>query len=214
MNPFPNFKELMADDTFQFTCQKCGVCCNNVNSTVMIESLDLFRLAKHLNMETSETAAEYAKVATLAWGAPILLLKTKTDDSCIFLKSNKCGIQSCKPRTCRLYPLTIGPDDSDDKNFIVLKSPERTFHYNGKEHIAGEWVKENMNDESYAYIITEYRFLRELGKIMRRIAREREDEVIEQMLLYRYLMFDTDGDFMKQYLRNMVLLKTKIEKLL
>ena len=107
----------------------------------------------------------------------------------------------------------MGPNDEDVTDFIILKSSERQFHYTGQEHIAGEWLADNMNGESHAYIITEYRALRELGKIMCRIPRDREDEVISKMLLFRYFMYEINQGFMLQYVRNMAQLKIELEKL-
>jgi len=214
MNTFPNFKQLMPDETFLFECQNCGDCCRNINGSVMIESLDLFKIARYMNLEITEAAEKYTKMVKISWGVPILVLETKSpDNSCVFLKSDKCGIQPVKPRTCRLYPLSVGPDNENEKNFIFLKLQEREFHYSGQGHVAKRWVADNMNSESCDYIITEYRLLRELGKILRCIPSPLERDVMEHMLLFRYFLFDTGKDFMKQYIRNMTQLKTELEKL-
>jgi len=179
----------------------------------MIESLDLFLLACHLKMETAEVANLHTEVANIAWGAPILVLKSKPiGDVCIFLKSGKCSIREFRPRACRLYPLSVGPDN-DMKNLIALKSSERDFHYIGQEHRVSDWIADNMNGESQDYVITECRLLREMGRILRCIPRNLENDVKRLMLLNRYLMFDTDSDFMSQYIRNMERLKRELENL-
>ena len=214
MTPYTYSVEIMPEETFRFECRNCGDCCRNVRGAVMIESLDLFRLARHLKKDLAEVAEQCAEAVSLSWGAPILVMKTKpVGDVCVYLKSGRCGIQPAKPRTCRLYPMSMGPDDKDLKEVRVFKSSERAFHYTGPEHQTGEWVAANMDDESYNYIITEYRLLRELGKIMRRIPRDREDAVNWQMLRYRYFLFETDQDFMPQYVRNMARLKLELEQL-
>jgi len=181
--------------------------------TVMVESLDLFRIARHYNLEMTEAAERFTEAATVGWGAPILLMKATPEGNCIFHKSSRCEIQAVKPRTCRLYPLSMGPDDEDAKNFIILKTSERQFHYTGKEHIAGEWVASNMSGEDYAYITTEYRLLRELGRILKRIPREKEADVLKQMLLCRFFMLETSESFMPQYVRNMARLKLTLEQM-
>jgi Fe-S-cluster containining protein len=214
MNQIVMFDEIKANETFRFMCQNCGDCCRNVKSTVMVESLDLFCIARHFNLDMTEAAEQFTEVAAVGWGAPILLMKANLNEDCIFYKNNRCEIQSVKPRACRLYPLSMGPEDREAKNFIILKSQERQFHYTGKEHIAGEWVAENMNGESYAYVTTEYRQLRELGRILNRIPREKEDEVLGKMLLYRFFMFNTSESFMPQYVRNMALLKAELERMI
>jgi len=215
MNTYTELKPIPADETFNFECKSCGDCCRDIRSQVMIESLDLFNIAKHLKLEIAEAAEQYTEVALLCWGAPVLMLKTKIiGDVCVFLKSGKCEIQQAKPRACRLYPLSMGPDKNNLSNVLVFKSTEKSFHYKGQTHVAGEWVADNMDSESHAYVITEYRLLRELGNVLRLIAREREYEVNNLMLMYRYFLFDTEKNFMLQYVKNMAQLKKELEKLI
>jgi len=204
---FSNYERLMPEDTFRFECKNCGKCCRHVKGSVMIESLDLFNLARYLELEMSEVAEKYAEVAMVAWGAPIFVMKTKpVNDVCVFLKSGRCSIQEAKPKACRLYPLSAGPNDDFD-DLVILKTPERTFHYVGEEHWAGEWLSENMDDESQLYVLTECLLLRKIGKILRRIPRNMEDNVNRLMIMYRYILFDTGEDFIPQYTRNMERLK-------
>ena len=213
MIPYSKFVQLTPEETFLFECRNCGDCCRKVKGAVMIESLDLFQIARHLGMETSEVANQYTEIAMVAWGAPILVLRTKAiGDVCVFLKSGRCGIQPAKPRACRLYPLSSGLDD-DMKGLIILKSSERDFHYTGQRYLAGDWLRHNMDDESCNYVITESRLLREIGQVLRRIPCERENDVNQLMLLYRFLLFDTHSDFMLQYTRNMTKLKSELERI-
>jgi len=208
MTPYTICEEIKAGDTFRFECKGCGECCRDIKDKVMVESLDLFRIAKHMKLDVPEVANKYTEAVMLTWGVPVLVLKTKlVGDVCCFLKSGKCSIQQAKPRTCRLYPLSIGPDDKFIKSMLIFKSSERAFHYTGTEHIVGEWVSDNMDGEAYNYVYTEYQLLKELGEILGRIPKYKEPEVSQQMILYRYILFETDQDFMEQYVQNMASLK-------
>jgi len=214
-NPCNLYPQMRPEESFQFACQKCGKCCTNVLCSVMIESLDLFRLAQYFHMDVAEVANHYLEAVTIEGGAPVLLLKTQgPDNACIFLKDNKCSIHTsgAKPRACRLYPLSVGPDD-DLKKFLILNVSGEQHHFQGRSYRVQEWVAVNFRKEDRDYIIMEYRAIHECGKIMRRIPPERENDVIFQMLRWRYFMFDTDQDFMRQYARNMALLKRELEKL-
>jgi len=76
-------------DYFNYNCSGCADCCRNVKDAIVVESLDLYRLAKHLNTEMSEICMQYTDTVFLAWGFPMLMLKTKQHlDTCIFLKSS------------------------------------------------------------------------------------------------------------------------------
>ena len=45
-------------------------------------------------------------------GFPIYMLKTKAPNgSCIFLTDGRCSVYPARTRTCRIYPLTVGPGE-------------------------------------------------------------------------------------------------------
>jgi len=215
-NPYTQYPLMKPGETFQFTCQKCAKCCTNVLCSVMIESLDLFRLAQHFQMDVADVANHYLEAVTIEGGAPVLILRTQgPDHACIFLKDNKCSIQNsgAKPRACRLYPLSVGPD-GDLKKFLIFNVSGEKHHFKGRRFRAQEWVAANFSEEDRAYISTEYRAMREFGRIFRRIPKHREDDVVFQMLKWRYFMFETDQPFIRQFVRNMALLKRELEKTL
>ena len=202
-------------ETFQFICRNCGDCCRNVRQAVMVESLDLFRMARHLQMDVAEAAERYTDVGIIAWGAPILLMKTaEPDGACVFLKDNRCALHGSgsKPRACRLYPLSVGPDDALTK-FLIFKVSAKQHHYKGRRYRAQEWIAANFSKEDREYVSTEYLALQDFGKLMRLIPRGREKDVLFLMLRWRYFQFETDQDFMRQFVRNMALLKRDLEKL-
>jgi Fe-S-cluster containining protein len=182
----------------------------------MVESLDLFRIARHLQLETAEVMDLHTDVRMVAWGAPILTMRTHgADNSCVFLDGNKCDIEAVKPRACRTYPIVVGPSLSelDLVNRIILKSPERQFHYRGKSHRAGDWADTNMDTETIEYLKMEYGAFQEMGRILARIPRECEKSVLTQMFLNRYVFFDMSEDFLPQYARNMERLKSQLKNM-
>ena len=107
-------------------------------NSVLIDSLDLYRIAKFLKIEMCDAALKYTSIAFLAWGFPVLMLKTtEYCDSCIFLKSSKCGIQPVKPRACRLYPLGVGPDDDENNELLIFIVSEKEHHFTGTRMLTG-----------------------------------------------------------------------------
>jgi Fe-S-cluster containining protein len=202
------------DDTFKFHCTRCGDCCRNVKESVCVESLDLFRLARHLGITTDEAMERYTDPVLITWGFPMLMLKTKPAmDSCIFLKAGKCSVYEARTRACRTYPLGTGPDDDRPGAFLDLIVSRRQHHFTGESVRVRDWIGANINDEDRAFILANYRFTGELGKILHRIDSRHEQSVLIQTLLYLYSEYDTDGDFMTQYLRNMACLKSGLLRL-
>jgi len=179
----------------------------------MVESLDLHRIADYLQMDPIEVIDRYMEISAVAWGIPILLMKTASPDvACTFLKDGKCSIYSKRPRACKLYPLSIGPDDKL-KDFLIFSVSGEQHHFVGRWYRAEEWLNTNFGTVDRYFVKTEYRFLRECGQIMRRIPRDREEDVVFQMLRWRYFQYDMDRSFLTQYVDNMQMLKIELKKL-
>ena len=117
-----NSKQVELSDRVRFRCTRCGDCCRHVEGVVVVESLDAYKLAKHLGITISDFFTDYTEPYYLEdTQYPIFMLKTTgKDKSCIFLKGNRCTVQDVKPRTCRMYPFWIGPGETVEE-----------FTYNG-----------------------------------------------------------------------------------
>lgn len=208
------FQKVSSDDYFRYDCSGCGDCCRNIRDSVMVVSLDLFRLARFLGLDTSEVCLRYTDTAFLAWGFPVLMLKTKQHiDACVFLRSSRCSVHSAKPRTCRAYPLGVGPDDDNPGewlNFIVSK---KQHHFTGRHRRVGDWLGENLTPEDREFVALDYSYTGELAKLIRAIDKRHEDEVLKLILFFKYLAYDTAENFPPQFTRNMEQLKGQLERL-
>jgi len=204
------FQPIGSDDTFKFQCSGCGECCRHAKESVMVESLDLFRIARHMNKAPSEIMDSFTVPVLLEHGFPVLMMKTVAPkDSCIFLKDGKCGIYGIKPRACRLYPLGVAPDFSTPGEFQGAIVSSRQHHFTGKRHRVKDWLDENFTAEDRAYILAEYAMVAEAAGLLRIISGEYDAGVIRTMLLSRYILFNTEYEFQPQYKKNVAhLIKT------
>ena len=108
-----------AKEFVSYHCSCCGHCCRHIENCVMVESLDAYRMAKHLRNQhcgissTDDVLLRYCEPMPLTdEGYPIYVLKTVgADATCIFLRENQCSIYAARPRTCRLYPFSVGPGE-------------------------------------------------------------------------------------------------------
>lgn len=106
-----------AKEFVTYQCSQCGHCCRRIEGCVMVESLDAYRMAKHLREQhcgvrsTDDVLLQYCEPTPLTdEGYPIYTLKTVgAEASCVFLQGNHCSIYATRPRTCRLYPFSAGP---------------------------------------------------------------------------------------------------------
>ena len=119
-------KQVEENEHIRFRCMRCAACCRHVRGSVVIEGLDAYRLAQHLKMEVADFISQYADPFLLdeqLW-YPIFSLRVKgNDDSCIFLKGSRCTVQDAKPRTCRLYPFWVEPNEPDLFLPYLLRTP-------------------------------------------------------------------------------------------
>ena len=94
-------------DHVSYHCRQCGQCCRHVKESIMLESLDAYRLANYLLTQgvaiegIEDVYSQYGISTSLTEVRyPIILLRTnRTDDSCIFLKEGRCSIYPARPHT-------------------------------------------------------------------------------------------------------------------
>lgn len=202
------------DDYFSFDCSGCGDCCRNIKDSVMAESLDLYRLARFFGIEMSEVISRYMETAFLAWWFPVFTLKTKQNlDTCVFLKTSRCCVNSSKPRACRVYPLGVGPDDEKQGAWMSFIVSKKQHHFTGQRRLVSDWMDENFTPEDRAFVAADYQHTAELASLVKKIGKCHEDEVVKLVLLFRYISYDMSEDFLPQYNRNMKVLKRQLEAL-
>ena len=170
-------------DHFPFRCQMCGACCRHVKESVPIDSLDAFRLARFLRnkdkrIRSMDDVLElYAEPVLLhESGYMAFMLKTVGDeDACIFLKGNRCTIHKEKPKACRTYPISVGPDG-----------------YGGQEQY--------LSMEQFWEL--DVGLAREMALLLEKVPQSRMSQALMCFLRYKYSDFDLDQPFTPQFRRN------------
>ena len=131
MYEIKNSKQVELSDRVRFRCVRCAACCRNVEGAVVIEPKDGYYLAKHLGISVSTFYEKYTRMFLLEdVEFPIFTLKvTGKDKACIFLNGKRCSVQDAKPRTCKMYPFWVCPDDKG--GFLYNFSTEQRHHPKG-----------------------------------------------------------------------------------
>lgn len=136
-------------------------------------------------------------------GFPIYMLKTKApNSSCIFLTDGRCSVYPARTRTCRIYPLTVGPGERgrDFEYFLCLDRHQS--HFTGSRVSVKDWLYQNFKREDKEYVKREYEIATELGKLMRAIDPTMRPGIVFKVLYYRHYNFDLDQPFQPQYEQN------------
>ncbi len=197
------YKPVKPEDTFSYKCVRCGRCCRDVKNAIMLESLDLFRLARFLEVPVENVALEYTSTAFISWWHPILLLNTTAHrDTCVFLTAKGCSVHGANPRACRTYPLGVGPDDANPGAWLQFIVSKKYNHFNGPAIRVGDWLDETFTQADREFVAADYENITTLTRLACKIDRRHEERIAELVMYYKYLAYETDTDFMPQYIRN------------
>lgn len=209
------FSELSPKDTFRFQCQRCGRCCQNIRSTVAVNSLDIFNIAKHLNIPMSEATDLYTQPVMIMSIIPVAVLQVNSEtNNCVFLKNNACSIYEARPYVCRVFPLSVLPHEKE-RELVYGKVSEDQHHYAGDEYRVKDWMDIQLSKEQREVLLLDKDTL---GPISRCLLRSKivglHSKFLFMYLYYRQENYDLSKPFLPQYKSNINQMLEEFEKLL
>ena len=200
-----------------FMCQFCTKCCSNMRGTIMLESLDAFRIAKHLQSQGEDIGGIddvfrlYAEPQMLEGIYPIFSLKDVGEEKrCVFLKDGRCSIYDVRPRTCRLYPLSVGPGERG-KDFEYYLCQDNPHHLSGGKIQVKNWLNQVFRQEDKEFVKREFKMAAQMGKLMEHMDEEAIKNSIFKILYYRYYNFELTEEFLPRYDSNAGALLVELE---
>lgn len=196
-------------DEVPFTCQRCGNCCRNVEEQIMLEPLDAYQLGRFLRQHGGEVQSiedvysQYAEPMLLAQGFPIFTLKTADPEyTCVFLQDSRCQVYAGRPRVCRLYPFSA-TGGQRGRRFAFYQCLDRhEGHFNGSKVRVKDWMYQNFTKDAREFVEADAATISELGRLLRELGPDGQQDCLFQLLYYRYYNFDLDCPFMEQYQAN------------
>lgn len=209
-------------DRVTYQCHQCGQCCRHIENGVMVESIDAYRMAKYLSRRDSkvhtidDVLSLYCDPIPLTENCfPIFMMKTTgSDAACVFLKDGRCSIYEARPRTCRIYPFSMGPGERGrDFTYCLCFDNNQQYHFSSGRVSVKDWFYHNVSREEKEYLKLEYAAVEEIGKLMRAIPPEVCEQLLFQILYYRYYNFDLEQPFFPQYQRNTRQLLEKLREI-
>lgn len=212
-----NIKPIAWNERVSFECSCCSKCCRHVKNSIPLESLDVFRLAQFLTpqrcLSIDEVLTRYAEILLIdECGYFTYCLKTTgSDDSCIFLKENRCSIHTVKPRACRTYPFLAEPTASGGFNYHL--SIEQPHHFHGHSHKARNWMKQYFTKEDQEFVTLDFQTAPLIADLLRKIPPEKKETALFCFLTYKYLRFRLDQPFLEQFKRNLSYLLVTLRNL-
>ena len=209
-NIYENIKKhkLTPDSVFMFHCTMCGDCCRN-REDILLNPKDLFNLAKGLNLAPQDVVEKYCEYYLGSSSrVPIVRLKSEGfDKHCVFLKEDRCDVQSFKPTVCGMFPIgrfvEYGKDKSDEISYLFNNpncGDKREIH-TVREWLAGYGIPEN--DEFFMKWTNTLKTLSlSLSKLEKRFKSETMEKLWTLVYFWLYLKYDIEEEFMPQFLKN------------
>lgn len=207
-------------DWVSYRCQRCGQCCRHIKNSIMLESLDAYRLAGFLQergeaiTDISDVFSQYSLPMSLTDdGFPVFLLRTLgPEDTCVFLQNGSCSIYPVRPRTCRLYPFGVAPGERG-KDFEYYICMDKTHHLSGGRVSVNDWLYNNFKRDDREFVKLEFQHAAEIGKVLRRLPGSIKEKAIFPLMYFRYYNYDLQEPFMQQYELNHRQLLNELNKL-
>jgi Fe-S-cluster containining protein len=175
----------------------------------MLESLDAYRLGQFLQKQggdiesIEDVYAKYAHPAMLTDGYPVFTLNTCGEDqSCVFLKGNRCTVYDARPRVCRLYPFTVDCGDRGKRFAFYQCLDQNAAHFKGGTVLVKDWMYQNFPKEAQTLFEKEAALLPKLGRLLKELGPDQRESCLFHILFYRYYNFELDQPFPEQYDRN------------
>ena len=212
------------DDTFQFHCTQCGLCCLN-REDILLSPMDIFRISKELKLTPTKFFAQYCE-AYIGDNTrmPIVRLQPVGEERrCPLLKNKKCSVHKVKPSVCGMFPLgryiAIEKDDYSEQG--VGKSEVKYLLQpiecgdTSQTHTVREWLADfdiKLEDEAFirwhqtiAKVSTK---IKELEKVWDMVTMM---EVWFMIRAFLYERYDTDKPFMPQFEENASIVTNMLE---
>ena len=217
------------DDTFKFHCDQCGKCCTN-REDIILSPMDIFKMAKELNMTPVEFYHEYC-VFNIGEHTrmPIVRLASEGKDThCVLLKNHRCSVHKVKPAVCAMFPLgrymSFEKDDYNAESIdtskvkYLLQPPECGDE--SETHTVREWLSGfDIKLEDEAFVQWQKAISRFSNKFKEL---EKKQDMLTMMEIWfvvrvsLYLQYDTTKEFLPQFnynVENLLKLLDDIPKL-
>ncbi|MFR8542807.1 MAG: YkgJ family cysteine cluster protein [Enterocloster sp.] len=105
-----------------------------------------------------------------------------------FCSGNQCSIYAARPRTCRLYPFSVGPGERGrDFEYCLCFDDNQQYHFNGGK-VLGQRLgcTTTFPQEDKEFLKQQYLVIPEIGRLMRRMPEELRRAAVFKILFYHY----------------------------
>lgn len=185
-------------------CKGCSDCCKGMGDTVVLDPLDIHRMAVNMKKTPERLLAEDVQLSVIDGNILPHLKMEGEEEACIFLnKEGRCTIHSFRPGICRLFPLGRFYENGSFQYFLQVHECKKT---NRSKIKVKKWI-DTPDVKNYEEFVNNWHYL--LKDVQSVIQSSENEELIRNLNLYilnRFYVkpYDTACDFYKQFNERMV----------
>ncbi|MDE7328061.1 MAG: YkgJ family cysteine cluster protein [Lachnospiraceae bacterium] len=159
-------------------CVGCSQCCHQMVDTILLDPLDVFRLAKSQNISFDALLASGKAELNMVDGIVLPNLKTQKDTGCCaFLNgAGRCTIHSARPGFCRMFPLGRY---YKERSFCYILQTKECPKARTKIKVS-RWLDTALLPQNQIFIGEWHYFLEDLAKALK----DTGEETARQVQLY------------------------------
>ena len=199
-------------------CKGCSACCHGMGSSIVLDPLDVHRLAVGLGIGAPELFKEHQEILpgsdshetglcparlelNVVDGVILPNLKLSgADEACTFLNSEgRCSIHSFRPGVCRLFPLGRYYDGTGDFTYIV-QAGECPYPVKSKIKIK-KWIDTPNYGEYHQFVLSWHDFLKQMREKVRAADEAQARTICIRILQTFYLTSYSGEDFYEEFHR-------------
>lgn len=196
------------DDSFQFSCNRCGRCCY-WRDDIIVSPSDVFRASKVLEIHPLAFISKYCEIFLGGQSrTPLVRVKADLKDGhCVLLKNKQCSIHKGKPTVCAMYPLGRYINNSLPKDASEVGYINQGHNCGcGETHTVREWI-ESFGLEKEENIFKEWSLYQlQFGLMFKDLERMLMDvefsKFITVFIGVVYGTYDTSKEFLPQLINN------------
>ena len=180
-------------------CKGCSDCCRGMGDTVVLDPLDIHRMAVNMKKTPERLLAEDVQLDVIDGNILPHLKMTGPEEKCVFLnEQGRCSIHSFRPGICRLFPLGRYYENGSFQYFLQIHECKKT---NRSKIKVKKWI-DTPDLKNYEEFVNNWHYL--LKDVQEVLQGSENDELIKNLNLYilnRFYVksYDISRDFYEQF---------------
>lgn len=180
-------------------CKGCSDCCQGMGNTVVLDPLDVYRLAINLHKTQEQILTEELKLDAIDGNILPHLKMEGAQEKCSFLnKEGRCSIHAFRPGICRLFPLGRYYENGSFQYFLQVHECSKT---NRSKIKVKKWI-DTPNLNQYEKFVNDWHyFLKDVQSVLQG---SEDTDLIRNLNLYVLNVFyvkpyEKEQDFYEQF---------------